>query len=53
MPERGDWEVDAEGNLTPPSDDLKPNTDEFGRDDPATLERERRRRAQASSRPSG
>ena len=41
--ERGDWDVDSEGNLTPP-DELKPNTDEFGRDDPDALERERRRR---------
>jgi uncharacterized YceG family protein len=43
MPDRDDeWQVDAEGNLTPPSDP-HPTTDEFGRDDPATLERERRR----------
>ncbi len=46
MPEeRGDWAVDTEGNLTPPEGDgLKPPTDEFGRDDPDSLERERRRR---------
>jgi uncharacterized YceG family protein len=45
VPERGDgdWFADAEGNLTAPGE-LKPDTDEFGRDDPATLERERRRR---------
>ena len=43
--DRGDWNVDTEGNLTPPGGDgLKPPTDEFGRDDPASLERERRRR---------
>jgi UPF0755 protein len=45
--ERGDWLADTEGNLTPPGSDgdgLKPPTDEFGRDDPASLERERRRR---------
>jgi UPF0755 protein len=46
MPEeRGDWIADTEGNLTPPEGDgLKPPTDEFGRDDPDSLERERRRR---------
>jgi uncharacterized YceG family protein len=43
MAERGDWDADSEGNLTPPGD-LKPPTDEFGRDDPAAIERERRRR---------
>jgi len=43
MPERDDWTADPEGNLTPPGE-LKPNTDEFGREDPAALERERRRR---------
>jgi UPF0755 protein len=43
--ERGDWVADTEGNLTPPGGDgLKPPTDEFGRDDPASIERERRRR---------
>jgi peptidoglycan lytic transglycosylase G len=43
--DRGDWIADTEGNLTPPEGDgLKPPTDEFGRDDPASLERERRRR---------
>ncbi|HEX3562487.1 MAG TPA: endolytic transglycosylase MltG [Solirubrobacterales bacterium] len=43
--ERGDWLADTEGNLTPPEGDgLKPPTDEFGRDDPESLERERRRR---------
>jgi uncharacterized YceG family protein len=39
----GDWFADAEGNLTPPGES-RPDTDEFGRDDPAALERERRRR---------
>ncbi len=43
--DRGDWVVDTEGNLTPPGGDgVKPPTDEFGRDDPASIERERRRR---------
>jgi peptidoglycan lytic transglycosylase G len=42
--DRGDWVADTEGNLTPPGDGLKPPTDEFGRDDPEALERERRRR---------
>jgi UPF0755 protein len=49
--DRGDWVVDTEGNLTPPdSDGLKPPTDEFGRDDPASLERERRRREREARR---
>jgi uncharacterized YceG family protein len=39
----GDWRVDEEGNLSAPGD-LPHETDEFGRDDPNTLERERRRR---------
>ena len=45
MAERGDgdWFADSEGNLTGPGE-LTPDTDEFGRDDPAALERERRRR---------
>ncbi len=42
--ERDDWVADTEGNLTAPGDGVKPPTDEFGRDDPASLERERRRR---------
>ena len=41
MAEREDWFADTEGNLTGPG---SPATDEFGRDDPASLERERRRR---------
>src|SRR4051794_2836911 len=49
--DRGDWVVDTEGNLTPPDGDgLKPPTDEFGRDDPASLERERRRREREARR---
>jgi UPF0755 protein len=47
MSEREDWFADTEGNLTPtgeePGASLKPPTDEFGRDDPAAIERERRR----------
>jgi uncharacterized YceG family protein len=44
MPEgEGDWFADSEGNLRGPGE-LKPETDEFGRDDPDSLERERRRR---------
>jgi UPF0755 protein len=42
--EERDWFADSEGNLTPPGEGSKPPTDEFGRDDPASLERERRRR---------
>jgi peptidoglycan lytic transglycosylase G len=41
--EREDWFADTEGNLSGPGE-LKPATDEFGRDDPAAIERERRRR---------
>ena len=44
MEDRQDWFADTEGNLTGPGDPAKPPTDEFGRDDPASLERERRRR---------
>ncbi|MGH2956556.1 MAG: hypothetical protein ACRDL6_06135, partial [Solirubrobacterales bacterium] len=44
-PDRGDeWFADTEGNLSSPDDPLRPATDEFGREDPAALERERRRR---------
>ena len=54
MSDREEWEVDAEGNLTPPSSgELKPDTDEFGRDDPAALERERRRREREMRRKGG
>ena len=49
MPE-DDWQVDADGNLTPPGGELKPDTDEFGRDDPAALEREARRREREARR---
>src|SRR3954451_8842198 len=49
--DRGDWVVDTEGTLPPPGGDgLKPPTDEFGRDDPASLERERRRREREARR---
>ena len=40
----GDWVADTEGNLTAPGDGTARPTDEFGRDDPESLERERRRR---------
>ncbi len=51
MEDRGDWNVDTEGNLTAPGGDgLKPPTDEFGRDDPASIERERRRREREARR---
>jgi UPF0755 protein len=53
MPDREDWEVDADGNLTPPGGELKPDTDEFGRDDPEALERERRRREREMRRKGG
>jgi len=43
MSEGGDWFADSEGNLTGPGG-AEPATDEFGRDDPASVERERRRR---------
>ena len=43
MPDRSDeWFADEEGNLSPPGDP-HPTTDEFGRTDPAAIERERRR----------
>jgi uncharacterized YceG family protein len=45
-----DWIADTEGNLTAPGEDGKPSTDEFGRDDPASLERERRRRGREARR---
>ena len=52
--ERGDWTVDEEGNLTAPTDGsgdgVKPPTDEFGRDDPDSVERERRRREREARR---
>jgi UPF0755 protein len=54
--DRGDWIADTEGNLTAPGeggvdgDGVKPPTDEFGRDDPASIERERRRREREARR---
>jgi UPF0755 protein len=48
--EREDWFADTEGNLRPPGEGLKPPTDEFGRDDPASIERERRRREREARR---
>jgi peptidoglycan lytic transglycosylase G len=45
-----DWIADTEGNLTAPGEEGKPSTDEFGRDDPASLERERRRRGREARR---
>ena len=48
----GEWFADSEGNLTSP-DGLTPDTDEFGRDDPAALERERRRREREQQRKGG
>jgi UPF0755 protein len=53
MSDRGDWEMDPDGNLTPPGGELKPDTDEFGRDDPDVLERERRRREREMRRKGG
>ena len=50
MAEREDWFADTEGNLRPPGEGTKPPTDEFGRDDPAALERERRRREREARR---
>jgi UPF0755 protein len=44
------WFADTEGNLTAPGEGLKPPTDEFGRDDPESLERERRRREREARR---
>jgi UPF0755 protein len=50
VPEERDWFADTEGNLTPPGGGDEPTTDEFGRDDPASLERERRRREREARR---
>jgi UPF0755 protein len=44
------WFADTEGNLTTPGEASQPSTDEFGRDDPASLERERRRREREARR---
>jgi UPF0755 protein len=49
VPEEQDWFADTEGNLTAPGEG-QPPTDEFGRDDPASLERERRRREREARR---
>jgi uncharacterized YceG family protein len=46
--DRGDWFADTEGNLTAPGEN--PPTDEFGRDDRASLEREQRRRERQARR---
>jgi UPF0755 protein len=45
-----DWIADTEGNLRAPGETGEPSTDEFGRDDPASLERERRRREREARR---
>jgi uncharacterized YceG family protein len=50
MAEDQEWYADSEGNLTPPGEGLKAPTDEFGRDDPESLERERRRREREARR---
>jgi uncharacterized YceG family protein len=48
-----EWFVDTEGNLTARErDGAAPPTDEFGRDDPESLERERRRREREARRQS-
>ncbi|HSD25491.1 MAG TPA: endolytic transglycosylase MltG [Solirubrobacterales bacterium] len=49
MAEDQDWFADTEGNLRGPGDG-QPSTDEFGRDDPESLERERRRRERQARR---
>jgi uncharacterized YceG family protein len=49
VPDEQDWYADTEGNLRPPGDG-EPPTDEFGRDDPESLERERRRRERQARR---
>src|SRR5262245_56414169 len=50
MAEREDWFADREGNLRAPDQPLKPPTDEFGRDDPESIEREQRRRQREARR---
>ena len=51
MADEREWFVDTEGNLTSgEGDGVKPPTDEFGRDDPESLERERRRREREARR---
>jgi uncharacterized YceG family protein len=49
VPDEQDWFADTEGNLRAPGEE-EPSTDEFGRDDPASLERERRRREREARR---
>jgi len=49
MTEEREWTVDTDGNLRSPGDG-EPPTDEFGRDDPESLERERRRRERQARR---
>src|SRR5262245_34792326 len=53
MTEREDWFADREGNLRAPDQRLKPPTDEFGRDDPESIEREQRRRDREARRKKG
>jgi uncharacterized YceG family protein len=50
VPDEQDWQVDSDGNLTGPGEASEPSTDEFGRDDPASLEREQRRREREARR---
>jgi UPF0755 protein len=50
VPEEREWLADTEGNLTAPGEAREPSTDDFGRDDPASLERERRRREREARR---
>ncbi len=52
MADEREWSVDTEGNLSAPGegDGVKPPTDEFGRDDQASIERERRRREREAKR---
>src|SRR6476659_5827897 len=49
MTDSQDWFADTEGNLTAPGE-KKPPTDEFGRDDPDSIEREQRRREREAKR---
>jgi UPF0755 protein len=54
LSERGDWFADTEGNLRPAGDRAgAPATDEFGRDDPAAIEREQRRQQREARRKKG
>jgi peptidoglycan lytic transglycosylase G len=49
MTDRDEWLADTEGNLTAPGE-VKPPTDEFGRNDPDSLEREQRRQQRQAKR---